>query len=130
MHRSVPLVAAALISLATALPAHAVAAEPAPAKGLFLTLSGAEGAWMRGVRLNCAPQPDGPHPEAAAACEALAAAGGDPDKLQGDPHPCTKRFDPVTVGATGSYQGRATAWNKTYANACELDAATGAVFRF
>ncbi|WP_405809770.1 subtilase-type protease inhibitor [Streptomyces sp. NBC_00210] len=145
MHRSAVLAAAALMSLAAtavpatavparavparAVPAHAVGDEPAP-RGLFLTVSGSENTWVRGVLLHCSPEPGGAHPDPAAACSALAAARGDLDRLPGDPHPCTEEFDPVTVDATGTWRGRMTAWHKTYANACALDAATGEVFRF
>ncbi|MGI5400524.1 SSI family serine proteinase inhibitor [Streptomyces sp. CA-135486] len=130
MHRSAVLAAAALMSLAaTAVPAHAVGDAPAP-RGLFLTVSGSENTWVRGLLLHCPPKPGGAHPYAAAACGALAAARGDLDRLPGDPHACTEEFDPVTAGATGTWRGRMTAWHKTYANACALDAATGEVFRF
>lgn len=134
MHSRAAFAAAAMISFAisfaAAAPAHAVGDAPAPRRGLFLTVSGDERTWTRGVLLQCTPLPAGPHPEAAAACLALDVARGDLDRLAGDPHGCTKEYDPVTVGATGSWRGRPTAWHKTYANACELDAATGVVFRF
>ncbi|MET9420427.1 SSI family serine proteinase inhibitor [Streptomyces sp. NPDC006540] len=154
MHRSAAFAAAALLTAAAAVPAAASSASrvpdrpgtvaaaelpelipdaaPAakPARGLFLTLSGSENTWIRGVLLHCTPVPAGPHPEAAAACAALDAARGDLDRLSGERHPCTKQYDPVTVSATGAWRGRPTAWHKTFANACELAVATGAVFRF
>ncbi|MFI6287848.1 SSI family serine proteinase inhibitor [Streptomyces sp. NPDC051018] len=130
-HRSAVLAAAALITVAAALPARAAHRDPAPSGGaLFLTVTGSEGDWTRGVRLRCAPEPAGPHPDAAGACAAIAAAGGDLDRLPADPHPCTKRFDPVTARATGDGRDRTAEWTRTYPNACALDAATGAVFRF
>ncbi|MEU5777769.1 SSI family serine proteinase inhibitor [Streptomyces venezuelae] len=112
----------------TAAPAHAAA--PAPKRGLFLTVSGAENTWVRGVLLHCVPEPAGAHPRAAEACEALALARGDFDELPDDPRACTKEFDPVTATATGSYDGKAISWHKTYPNACALAADTGVVFRF
>lgn len=154
MHRSAALAAAALLTAAVAVPAAASSASPAPdrpgtvavaeqpeaapvaaptakpSRGLFLTLSGADNTWIRGVLLHCSPVPAGPHPEADAACAALDAARGDFDRLSGERHPCTKQYDPVTVSATGAWRGRPTAWHKTFANACELAVATGAVFRF
>jgi hypothetical protein len=159
MHRSAALAAATLFAVAVAVPATASSASPAPdapgspdrtvqiaaadptdavdrpgkpepKRGLFLTVSGAENTWIRGVLLHCSPVPAGPHPEAAAACAALDAAGGDLDRLPGDRSPCTNQYDPVTVSATGAWRGRPTAWHKTFANACELAVHTGAVFRF
>lgn len=156
MHRSTVAAAAALLACAVpvvAVPAaaapasgntapHARVAErpvaedaeppvrPAPSRGLFLTLSGSENTWIRGVLLHCSPEPSGPHPEAAAACAALDTAHGDLDRLPGQRQACTKQYEPVTVSATGAWRGRPTAWHKTFANACELAAATGAVFRF
>jgi hypothetical protein len=130
MHRRTAFAAVAVITLAAAAPAHAVGELPAPHGGLFLAVAGDGNTWMRGVLLRCEPAPAGPHPDAAAACEALDAAGGDPGRLPGSPHPCTKEYDPVTAHAAGEWRGRPTVWHKTYANACELDAETGVVFRF
>ncbi|MEU1281512.1 SSI family serine proteinase inhibitor [Streptomyces sp. NPDC005805] len=158
MHRTAALVAAALLASAAGLPSAAPAVasptphadsarapepaavpaedeadtpeEPEKPRGLFLTVSGSENTWIRGVLLHCAPEPAGPHPRAAAACAALDEAQGDMDRLPGDGAPCTKQYDPVTVSATGAWRGRPTAWHKTYPNACELAATTGAVFRF
>ncbi|MEV0095444.1 SSI family serine proteinase inhibitor [Streptomyces sp. NPDC050738] len=121
------LAAAILVALAAAAPAQA---DPTPPRGLFLTVSGDENTWMRGVLLRCPADDTSHHPDAEAACAALHDAAGDLDRLPADPHACTKEYAPVTVGATGTWLGRPTAWHKTYANACMLDAATGPVFRF
>ncbi|MFI7322963.1 SSI family serine proteinase inhibitor [Streptomyces venezuelae] len=137
--RSLPLAAAtALLALGGLAPAHATGpaaqaadpAAPAPKRGLFLTVSGAENTWVRGVLLHCSPEPAGAHPQPAMACGAVARAKGDFDDLPDDPHACTKEYDPVTATATGSYKGKAVHWRKTYPNACALDADTGHVFRF
>ncbi|MEV3857312.1 SSI family serine proteinase inhibitor [Streptomyces sp. NPDC050095] len=127
--RSSYVVAAALLSLAAAAPAHAATA-PTPERGLFLTVSGDENTWIRGLLLRCAPEPWGHHPYAAEACAALDAAHGDLDEVTGRPRVCTKEFNPVTVSATGTHRGRMIAWHKTYPNACTMDAAMGYVFRF
>ncbi|WP_372343114.1 SSI family serine proteinase inhibitor [Streptomyces sp. KL116D] len=127
--RPLHVAAAALLSLAAAAPAQA-ATEPAPPRGLFLTVSGDDNTWIRGVLLRCEPELAGHHPYAAEACAALDDASGDLDELRGEPRTCTKEFNPVTVSATGTHRGRLTAWHKTFANACALDAATGHVFRF
>ncbi|MFG2137629.1 SSI family serine proteinase inhibitor [Streptomyces sp. NPDC048650] len=126
--RAVALTTAVLSVVAVAgVPAAAV--EPPRARGLFLTVSGGGDTWIRGVLLNC-PEGHGSHPHGAAACAALKEADGDPDALPGDPRPCTKQYDPVTVAATGDWRGRPVAWRKSFPNACVLDADTGPVFRF
>ncbi|MEI5102473.1 subtilase-type protease inhibitor [Streptomyces sp. PmtG] len=131
--RSLFAASAALFALTSAaVPAAAAPAEGAspPERGLFLTLSGDQNTWIRGVLLRCAPQPSGHHPFAQEACAELGRAGGDLDRLPQDYRMCAKEYDPVTVGATGTFQGRPVAWHKTYGNACELVASTGHVFRF
>ncbi|MGI5484048.1 SSI family serine proteinase inhibitor [Streptomyces lavendofoliae] len=124
--------AAVLLALAAAVPVHADTQEPVldGETGLFLTVSGGDESWIRGVRLRCSPRPSGPHPDAEGACAALDAARGNPDRLVTDPHPCTKRFDPVTARAVGEWRGLRMDWRKTYPNACVLDTATGPLFRF
>ncbi|MGW5865042.1 SSI family serine proteinase inhibitor [Streptomyces sp. NPDC055239] len=123
--------AAALISLAAAAPAHA-ADETAPARssGVFLTVTGDDNAWVRGVLLDCVTQKPAHHPHMAEACAAIDAAGGDFDALPAKKGICTKQYAPVTVSATGTHRGKPVSWQKTYGNACEMGFSTGAVFRF
>ncbi|WP_172383567.1 subtilase-type protease inhibitor [Streptomyces sp. MNP-20] len=131
--RSLLVTPAALFALATvAGPAAAAPVDgPQPdARGLFLTVSGAENTWIRGLLLRCTPEPSGHHPFAREACAELDRAGGDFGELPREDRICTKEYDPVTVGATGTFQGRPVAWHKTYGNACEMQASTGHVFRF
>lgn len=128
--------AAVLLALTTAVPVHADTHDrgrerhPERDEGLLLTVSGGGESWIRGVRLHCSPRPRGPHPDAEGACAALATARGDLDRLRGDEHPCTKRFDPVTARAVGEWHGLRVDWRGTYPNACVLDTETGPVFRF
>lgn len=129
MHVRAVLATAALFTVGAAVPA-AASPPPAPDRGLFLTVSGSENTWIRGVALHCPPGPDDRHPDAAGACAALREADSDFDALPGDPHPCTYEYDPVTVTAEGVRQGDAIAWQHTFPNACAMDAATGPVFRF
>ncbi|MFF4219641.1 SSI family serine proteinase inhibitor [Streptomyces nondiastaticus] len=96
---------------------------------LFLTVSGAQNTWIRGVQLSC-PDADGHHSHAAEACMALNKAKGDPGRVPGAAHRCTRQYDPVTATAEGEWNGRPLVWHKTFPNACALDAATGPVFRF
>ncbi len=119
----------AAILLGSTLTGTANAAAADAGAGMFLTVSGSENTWIRGVLLHCDP-PGGSHPAAEAACADLAAAGGDFDALPGDPHRCTKEYDPVTATATGTYNGRPVAWHRTFPNACVMDGITGPVFRF
>ncbi|EPH46830.1 subtilase-type protease inhibitor [Streptomyces aurantiacus] len=131
--RSLTVTSAALIALAAA--AAPVAAAPgtdAPSRqrGVFLTVSGDENTWIRGVVLRCVPEPGGHHPHAARACAELDAAGGDFDKLAREGSLCTREYSPVTVSATGEFRGKPVTWRKTYGNACELESGTGHVFRF
>jgi hypothetical protein len=126
-----PAAAAALLFLAVAAPAHAAGeAAPGRSSGVFLTVTGQGNTWVRGVLLDCEAQPPGRHPNAAEACAAIDAAGGDFDALPAKDGICTKQYAPVTVSATGLHRGRPVSWHKTYGNACEMGYSTGAVFRF
>ncbi|MCX2968727.1 MULTISPECIES: SSI family serine proteinase inhibitor [Streptomyces] len=105
-------------------------AGPTGSGRLFLTVSGADDTWVRGVELRCGPAA-GHHPHAAAACAALAAADGDLDALPGAAAPeCSRVPDPVHAAASGTYRERPVEWRGSYPNSCFLHAATGPVFRF
>ncbi|MFF3541237.1 SSI family serine proteinase inhibitor [Streptomyces platensis] len=129
---TLPATALAALSLALLCAGPAGADEP-PApdgdQGLVLTMSGAGNTWTRGVRLSC-PDIHRRHPHAGAACDALTWARGDLDALPGEPHTCTREYDPVTATATGTWRGVPVNWRKVFPNACTMDSATGAVFRF
>ncbi|MFE7789354.1 SSI family serine proteinase inhibitor [Streptomyces sp. NPDC057460] len=101
-----------------------------PESILFLTVSGSENTWIRGVALQCPATSQGHHPKAAEVCAALDEAGGDFDRLPGDPHLCPLIHDPVTVTAKGMYDGDTVDWQRTYPNACAMEAAAGPVFEF
>ncbi|MET7539346.1 SSI family serine proteinase inhibitor [Streptomyces sp. NPDC005507] len=122
--------AAAVTALAAAGPARATATDPPAPQGVFLTVSGDQGAWMRGELLRCEPEARGHHPHASEACGALDGAHGDLDALVADPEMCTQVYAPVTVSASGTYRGKQITWQKTFANACTMEASTGYVFRF
>ncbi|WP_433244658.1 subtilase-type protease inhibitor [Streptosporangium sp. CA-135522] len=84
----------------------------------------------RAVVLVCDP-PHGTHPAVGEACEALAGVGGDPGRLRPPPdQACTMQYDPVTVTATGLWNGRFIRYERTFGNACSLHGTTGAVFSF
>ncbi|GGV03277.1 subtilase-type protease inhibitor [Streptomyces albospinus] len=116
-------------ALCTALGTASGAAAHRAGDGLFLSVSGSDDTWIHGVRLTC-PDTRGSHPHGAAACDALAWAHGDLDALRGEPHVCTREYDPVVVAASGSWRGAPVDWRKEFPNACTMDAATGPVFRF
>ncbi|MFI9723182.1 SSI family serine proteinase inhibitor [Streptomyces sp. NPDC052396] len=127
VRRTVAVAAAATVLLAPARPSAAAGQER---DKLFLTVSGARNTWIRGLQLVCPSPPRAHHPHAAEACASLTAAQGRLDALAGDHHLCTREYEPVTATADGDWHGAALHWRKDYPNACELDAATGAVFRF
>ncbi|MFE6691780.1 SSI family serine proteinase inhibitor [Streptomyces sp. NPDC057743] len=119
------------VALCTALGAATARGATVPdlSDGLFLTVSGAGDTWVHGVRLTC-PDTRGAHPHGAAACDELAGAHGDLNALRGEPHGCTREYDPVTVAASGTWHGTPVDWRREFGNACTMDAATGSVFRF
>lgn len=128
---------AALIALGASVPAQAAGAPTqapdtasAPKSQLFLTVSESDDTWIRGVQLRCEPKPSGRHPHAALACAEITRAAGDLNALPRLKRPCTKKYDPVTASAHGSHKGRGVSWVKIFPNRCELDVATGSVFRF
>ncbi|MEV7009790.1 SSI family serine proteinase inhibitor [Streptosporangium sp. NPDC051022] len=85
---------------------------------------------VRHALLMCDP-PRGTHPAAVEACEALIPVHGDPGALTPLPGVvCTTQYDPVTVTATGTWDGRFIRFEHTYGNACTLYAETGSVFSF
>lgn len=105
-----------------------------PARGRSLVLSFAYGEKpvpvARHALLACDP-PRGTHPDAAGACAALIPVRGNPAALTPLPDVvCTMQYDPVTVTAAGTWDGRFIRFERTYGNACSLYAATGPVFAF
>ncbi|MDI3386290.1 subtilase-type protease inhibitor [Streptomyces sp. B-S-A8] len=131
--------AAACLLTATAAPAVAQdrsdrPSAPAREKGLYaptdLVLAMGRGADAttvaveRSVTLTCAPRPSGTHPDARAACAELRAADGRFGDLARPTTDavCTKQWAPVTVFATGLWEGRRVDWSATFANGCTLNA--------
>ncbi len=127
--------AAALSVLAVPAPAQAhrgpvspVSATSAAALSLAVRDDGT-GAVSQ-VELLCHPT-GGTHPQAAAACAALDAAGGAPDRLTPVTGVfCYQLYQPVTASVTGSWLGKPVRWEQTFGNGCELHTRTGPVFRF
>lgn len=116
------------IPVAGATEPAAGATEAAPETFLVLGVSGDGHAQF--VTLHCDPA-SGTHPHADATCRALLAAGGDINKLAGQPDTlCPDIYDPVTATASGHYQGAQLIFQRTYPNHCELDTNTAPLFQF
>ncbi|GAA5077186.1 SSI family serine proteinase inhibitor [Nocardia iowensis] len=129
LRRTVASVCLAVVTLALSVACADNDSEPSKTT-LDLTVSAGESPGVNPTRvtLTCDP-PGGSHTDAAAACVALAAAGGDFDKLVGDPVAvCAQIYDPVTATATGTWQGKTIKWEKQFGNTCELRAKTTPVF--
>jgi hypothetical protein len=113
-------VLAVAVAGVAAAPAQAQPSTPLPS-ALTLTVSktDAPAAGPRTVLLVCSPTAGGTHPNAAAACGELAAAGGDFDRLHGRPMRfCPMIYDPVTVSAEGVWNGASVSYRHTYPNSC------------
>ncbi|RDI44509.1 subtilase-type protease inhibitor [Nocardia mexicana] len=127
-----PLLIASGVLLTGAAIVAPAGADPAAESQVTLTVArGEAGAPVeREVALSCQPR-GGTHPDVDAACEALAAVDGDFDALraQESPRMCTKIWDPVTVTATGQWNGRPVDYTRTFGNSCEREGAS-AVLRF
>ncbi|MFJ8042405.1 SSI family serine proteinase inhibitor [Kitasatospora sp. NPDC096147] len=135
LRRLLPVVlglAAACCAAPAVVPAQARPLAPQPAEStLVLTVS--EGETVSPTpdltTLNCSGRPSGTHAAPEAACTALAAADGDPDRLRGAAGTlCTAVYSPVAATAEGVWQGSPVKWSRTFGNRCQLRAATSPVF--
>ncbi len=114
-----------LVGAAAVAPSVSATAEPN-----FLVLSVQAQQSINVATLRCDP-PGSSHPNAAGACAALDAAGGDFSKLIAQPGTiCPDIFDPLTARARGEYRGAPVAFYRTYPNRCDLDRQTAPIFRF
>ncbi|MDP9865293.1 MULTISPECIES: SSI family serine proteinase inhibitor [Streptosporangium] len=103
---------------------------PGSTKAFVLSIAEGENsaAAARHVLLVCDP-PYGTHPTPVAACEALAQVGGDIARLRPLPNlVCAMAYDPITVTATGIWDGRSIRYEQTFGNACSLRGTTGLIF--
>ncbi|MBT3162939.1 alkaline protease [Streptomyces sp. Vc74B-19] len=127
-------VGAPLSGAALAAPGHAPSALYAPS-ALVLTVGKGVSATAvtpeRAVTLTCAPGPSGTHPAAASACADLTGVGGDLDALtrSGDAM-CPMVYDPVLVTVDGVWQGKRVSYERSFSNACEMNAHGSSVFAF
>ncbi|WP_181871083.1 SSI family serine proteinase inhibitor [Sphaerisporangium album] len=80
--------------------------------------------------LQCGPL-GGTHARASEACRLLDPVSGDITDLKPSRDTgCAKQYDPITVSASGLWDGNHMWFERTFGNHCELTAYTGAVFNF
>ncbi|MFF7186613.1 SSI family serine proteinase inhibitor [Streptomyces sp. NPDC008222] len=121
----------ALLAAAALLPMTPAQAAPRPVAGgnwLYLTVTDGDdrSREINGTLLLCDP-PRG-HSRAAEACAELQAAQGDIGRIPRGHSFCPMLYAPVTVTARGEWDERPVEYSHTFANVCELQARTGAVF--
>ncbi|WP_406404801.1 subtilase-type protease inhibitor [Streptomyces sp. NBC_00879] len=131
------LVAGAMLG-STAGTAHAEPSSLYAPSALVLTTAHGQSAATatpeRAVTLTCTPDATGTHPAAEDACAALTQVNGDFSSLaeisRGQPHFCTKQYNPVTVTAQGVWGGKRVTYEHTFANECIKNAEGSDVFEF
>ncbi|KPH99273.1 Subtilisin inhibitor [Actinobacteria bacterium OK074] len=128
--RAAVLATAAATALLTAVPAHATAHDRIPGNWLYVkvTKGDAHSSDTSGTLLMCDP-PQG-HAHAAEACAQLATADGDIGRIPRADTNCPMIYAPVTASAHGEWHGSPVEYTRTFTNACDLAAGTGAVFAF
>ncbi|WP_424536088.1 SSI family serine proteinase inhibitor [Sphaerisporangium viridialbum] len=114
--------------------AHSAAWHPVRgiSRALLLTIAKGESATPsdRVVLLQCG-SPGGTHPRATEACRLLDPVKGDLGDLKTSSDArCARRYEPMTVSASGMWDGHHLYFERTFGNSCELHAYTGAVFNF
>ncbi|MFH0244656.1 subtilase-type protease inhibitor [Streptomyces sp. HK10] len=122
---------------ATAAPAGPSGADR-PSGPSVLVLTVAEGEdpatapERRSAVLTCPPGPGGTHPAPGRACAALRSVDGEVGALveAGTDRICPMIWDPVTITAKGVWEGSEVSYERTFANSCVMEGATGPVFSF
>lgn len=125
-----PAVAAGALLLPLASPAQAVAP---PGSELYLLWDRYDGveAPHHVATLDCDDDPaTGEHPDAAGACAALEAAGGEPGALADDGRTCTDVYDPVGGLIVGTWGGVEVFWTASFDNPCQMARFTSGVMGF
>lgn len=104
--------------------------EPPAREPTFLwLLTQATDGTIRLATLTCDPS-GGFHPDADAACRALAAAGGDFDELPTNPAgACPHMYAPIKAAAFGQWRGTPVNYGAQFGNPCLMLVETGPVFR-
>lgn len=122
------LIAAATMGAPAATATTATVTTATAAQEIVLVLGVQARGIDRFVTLRCDPA-SGTHPHSESACQVLAEAGGDFAKIAGQPGTlCPVIYDPVTVVASGDYQGVRVMFRHTYPNRCDLARHTAPLF--
>ncbi|MFP8941279.1 subtilase-type protease inhibitor [Streptomyces fenghuangensis] len=121
---------------ATAAPSPAAADRPSGPSVLVLTAAAGENPATaperRSTTLVCPPGSGGTHPDPERACAALRSVDGEVGALveTDADRVCPMIWDPVTITARGFWEGRQVSYERTFANSCVMEGATGPVFSF
>ncbi|MGH3750863.1 MAG: SSI family serine proteinase inhibitor [Micromonosporaceae bacterium] len=102
-----------------------IALPPDGADILSLSIQSGEGL-RRQASLTCAPI-GGTHPSPREACAQLASVSGEVGRLPSQDGACTMEIAPVTVTATGQWNGQSRTYHRVFTNLCEAVHATGGV---
>ncbi|WP_042373099.1 SSI family serine proteinase inhibitor [Streptacidiphilus neutrinimicus] len=124
------LVGAAVVTTAAVPQAFADTVSATGPSMLVMTVAGDGVPTARTAVLECGEQAGGDHPARAAACAALAADGLDFTAPPSTQVMCADVVQPVTVSATGVWNGNPVDYQRTYANPCLMHRATGPLFDF
>ncbi|WP_431902963.1 SSI family serine proteinase inhibitor [Nonomuraea sp. bgisy101] len=116
------LALAGAIVLAAASPALA-GHRPLASLKVSVTVAGA----TKSAGLLC-DRDGGDHPSPRTACRLLRAVKGDPARLRVKDPVCTREYRPHVVSVRGTWRGRPVSFTTTFANACLMKSAGGAVF--
>lgn len=100
-------------------------------RAVILTVANGEQADppTRSTFLSCRPV-GGSHPSPEKACARLNRTGTDLGKAMNPTEPCTMIYAPVTVTASGIWDGKYFQFRRTFGNDCEKRSAAGALFDF
>lgn len=121
------LTATAALGAATILAAPAASAQTG---SLILSISPLSGGTAKRVTLTCDPV-GGTHPDAAAACKDLTAAGGSIPNIPPALEACLDYWMPVIASASGTWDGRSVSYARQFTNAGCANVLTGGhVFHF
>ena len=130
LYALVPAAAALALLVPFASPAAAVAPPGSELTLLWDRYDGVE-APHHLATLDCDDDPaTGQHPDAAGACAALEAAGGEPGTLPDDGRTCPDVYDPVGGLIVGTWGGVDVFWSASFDNPCQMARFTAGVMDF